>query len=194
MSDRSNVGQRLLNPRKCLHGPQDSLEGTFGKTLPWGAKCFVIEEQATYAFLLDSELHADGRFVVMPVDRQGRWVREQGLVGFASLRGGRPSPEDLIFTRYEHEQLVQFASSPDGRVVYTGAVPRSAMIVGQAQVPERVIAIVVEPGDGSMARSQSGYPEVVNLATILVPGDKVSLAAAAVPSQDMVASLFIVLQ
>lgn len=186
---QENVSKRILNPRKCIRGKEDALEGTFGKTLVDGAECYVIDKQANYRFLQDSELHADGEFVVMPVDRCGRWVREQGLVGFAALRAGVPNDE-LVFARYAKEQCVQFASSPDGTVVYTGAVPRGAVIVGQAHIAETALVLMVLPV-GADSYVVPGIPDSVMHLAILHPGDRVSLHAAAKPNGTMSAGLFI---
>lgn len=190
---RDNAGMRILSPRRALRG-DESLVGTLGNTLLDGAACFVLEAQCNYRFLKHSVLHADGAYVVAPVDGVGRWVREQGLVGFASLQCGKPTGGLLIFAGYTSQQLVQFAASPDGRIMYTGTVPRGAMIMGSPVVPERALAVVIEPGQGGAPLVTHGTPEGVNVGTILVPGDRVSLVAAAAPTTEMVASLYISLQ
>lgn len=187
---RDNASMRILSPRKRLRG-DESLEGTFGATLLNGATCFVLDMEASYRFLKHSVLHADGEHVVMPFDRIGRWVREQGLVGFAALHGGSPD-KDLVFTGYKHEQLVQFASSLDGHVVYTGSIPRAATIAAQAAQAEAALVLVVEPvrGDRYVV---AGTPESVCRLAVLHPGDKLSLHAAAVPNGQMRASLHVAL-
>lgn len=189
MGKEENVSKRVLNPRRCLRGPEQALEGTFGKTLVDGAECYVLDKQTNYRFVQRCELHADGEFVVMPADKTGRWIREQGLVGFAALRGGAPGPE-LVFVGYAEEQLVQFASSPDGSVVYTGAVPRAATVVAQAEIADRALVLVVAPAKGKQY-VVDGTPQGATHLTVLHPGDKVSLHSAAVPSAEMRAGLFV---
>src|SRR5882757_10916942 len=119
---RDNASQRILSPRRDTGGHDDSLRNTYGRTLLDGAQCYVVEEEANYRFLRHSVLHADGKFVVETVDHVGRWVRDQGLVGFALLDQGQL--HEGSFRDYKKYQLVQFAINGDGRIIYTGAVPR----------------------------------------------------------------------
>jgi len=172
---KDNASQRILSPRRTAQGADDSLRNTLGRTLIDGAQCFVTEEQANYRFLQHSVLHADGRFVVEPVDHSGRWIREPGLCGFALLDGGKlgeaGKPEPLMFRGYNLCKLVQFALEPDGRVLYTGSVPRLGHLAGRSKV--EALRITVER-PGSDPQFFDGIDGAFGVA-ILRPGDVLSL-------------------
>jgi hypothetical protein len=128
---RDNAGQRVLNARRKLRGADDCLENTFGRTLPDGAQCYVIDEQANYRLVHGCEFPEDEQHVVMPKgDKFGRWVRSEGLVGFALLEGGKLD-EVGFFKDWKYQKLVQFEMTP-GALVYIGTVPRLALFSAYA--------------------------------------------------------------
>lgn len=164
---RDNASQRILSPRDTAQGSDSSLKNTYGATLINGAQCFVIEEEANYRFLKHSVLHADGRFVVEPIDRSGRWVRESGTFGVAMLKGGVPQKSDpLLIGSYDPQLLVQFALS-EAKLVYTGNVPRLACIMATA--PGRDVRGEILRGKETLFF----WPE--EPVTLIVPGDCLSL-------------------
>lgn len=181
---RDNASQRILSPRKVTVGADESLENTYGRTLIDGAQCYVTEAEATYRFLKNSVLHADGTFVVAPVDEIGRWVREGGTMGFALLDNGEPAPGEACVSyigKYADQQLVQFATQKDGAVLYTGAVPRMALVyglvaLGAAEAEHRTLSF--RHGDravGASAIDAAGYGAVSGIVT-LRPGHALRLA------------------
>ena len=186
-----NASQRILSPRRDTAGSDNSLRNTLGRTLLDGAECFVTEEEANYRFLKHSVLHADGKFVVEPVDHAGRWVREQGLVGFALLDEGEL--HEGTFRDYKKTQLVQFALNGDGRVIYTGTVPRKAFVVGRTG-PQGFVALVatVSRDKETLHLAAQGGSQVFTV-FVIRPGDAISLNVAAVPEMSLPASLEIVL-
>ncbi len=153
---RDNASQRILSPRQTTQGHDSSLKNTLGATLLNGAQCFVISEESNYRFLRHSQLHADGKFVVEPIDREGRWVRESGgTFGVAIIRDSKP------------ELLVQFAIDGN-KLVYTGSVPRFACIM--ATIPQRPSPSVEILRDRELLILPPTEPLVR-----ISPGDRVSI-------------------
>lgn len=195
---KDNVGARHLSARQVTVGHSDSLVNTYGRTLPDGAQCWVVEEQANYRFLKSSELHADGTFVVMPVDGQGRWVREQGLVGFALLIGGKlaeAKPEQLEvrpFLGYQKSMLVQFAEMPDGRIIYTGRTPRMAYVMGSAAGGGRSIGITRRTAAGESLGVASGMI-AASTTLLLGSGDTLQLHTDDLTSEQALGQISITL-
>lgn len=175
---RDNASQRVLQARATTVAHADSLTNTYGTTLPDGAQCWVRDRQHNYRFIKDSVLYADGELVVEPVDRQGRWVREAGLVGFAIVEDGMVPQGQAMFSGYAKQQLVQFALSADGYVIYTGAVPRPAFVRGSCDAA-MVVGLLLEPATGG----STAYMQSTNSAQamlLLAPGDKLSLQTSSV--------------
>ena len=171
---RDNAGQRVLNARRVLCGAEESLENTFGGTLPDGAQCFVIEEQANYRFLQTCALPEDGQYVVMPKgDKRGRWVRAEGLVGFALLEGGKLG-DGGAFAGWTYQKLVQFEVTPKA-LVYVGSVPRLAHFSAFAW--NLAVSVTLLQGDprivcaGLAASSVSG-------AALIHPGERITCLGA----------------
>jgi hypothetical protein len=171
MSGRDNAGQRVLNARRALCGQEECLENTFGKTLPDGAQCFVIEAQANYRFVANCKLPEDGEYVVMPKgDRFGRWVRSEGLVGFALLEGGKIVPDHWNFTDYTYQKVVQFEVTPEA-LVYIGSIPRLAHFSAEAQGIE-VEILLVQGAARTIGRGKSASG-----AALVHPGAKIVVNA-----------------
>jgi len=192
MADLSNVGARLLGARRTVRGNKDALENIIGHAIHDGAQCYVIEAQANYRFLAQSELRADGELVVAPVGNRGRWVRESGLVGMALLEAGATTARDeqmvVGFSNYTHSKLVQFewdegpSVGPDKvTVVYTGTVPRLALLLGSAQ-------LLFDRGSAELFIRLDNHGRALTSASLafaghvacsgaaqLMPGDKLSL-------------------
>lgn len=188
---RDNASQRILSPRRDTAGRDDSLRNTYGRTLLDGSQCYVTDEEANYRFLKHSVLHADGKFVVETVDHQGRWVREQGLTGFALLDEGLL--HEGCFRDYKKSQLVQFAVNGDGRIIYTGAVPRKAFLVGRATPSAGAALVVVLSREKEVLWTAQGTDAEVSTVLIVRPGDAVTLNVAAVPTGNVFGALEIVL-
>lgn len=174
---RDNASQRILSPRQTTQGHDSSLKNTYGATLLNGAQCFVVEEEANYRFLQHSVLHADGKFVVEPIDRSGRWVREAGTFGVAILGDGVFSAngtdaDALVFRGYSQQQLVQFAINGLG-IIYTGAVPRMAFITGRCE-PAAPTVVKIERKPDVLAFSSPGDLPVTAM-TMIYPGDCLKL-------------------
>lgn len=126
-----NASHRVLSARSVLRSNEKGLENTFGRTLPDGAQCFVIEEQANYRLVHGCTLPEDDRYIIMPKgDKFGRWMRAEGLVGFALLEGGKLN-ELGAFEGWTYQKLVQFEVTP-GALVYIGAIPRLALFSAYA--------------------------------------------------------------
>ncbi len=165
---RDNASLRILSPRQTTQGHDSSLLNTYGKTLLNGAQCYVIEEEANYRFLANSVLHADGRFVVEPIDRSGRWVREGGTFGVAIIRDGKP------------QLLIQFAM--DGaKLVYTGNVSRLACIAASSAPSGVHLSLEIER-DKELLTFPAAEPMVV-----LNPGDRIGVRCAPVAGDVTVA-------
>jgi hypothetical protein len=194
MKDRSNAGQRVLNARGFTRDNGDSLENTIGSTLPDGAQCWVTEQQANYRFLRHSLLHADGTYVVTPIDGKGRWVREPGLCGFALLDGGVLHDDRPSFRSYTKQQLMQFALNGDGRAIYTGTVPRLAALGGSCAPGCGSVLVISITRDNKDAHFFRGSDERVTATAVLRPGDGVSLLVSTAPTVAVLASLEIMLQ
>ncbi len=149
-----------------LQGADASLENTFGRTLPDGAQCFVIEEQANYRLVHNCTFPEDGQYVVTPKgDRFGRWVRAEGLVGFALLEGGRPRG-GCIVSGYTYQKVVQFEVTSEA-LVYVGTVSRLAHLSADAQGAD--VCIVLPQGSPravASGKSASG-------AAVLHPGERI---------------------
>lgn len=162
--DNSNAGQRVLQARSYLKGSDDSLSNIIGVGLPDGAMCYVVEKQANYRFLKNSSLDPDGEIVIGPAgpDGCGRWVRESGTVGFALLSGGMITSDNnagAAVARYVDTRLVQFAlESETGILVYTGAVPRMALVTAHAH--GATVTVFLNDGSDGAWRSASGVVEL----------------------------------
>ncbi len=170
---RDNAGLRILSPRQTTQGHDSSLKNTYGTTLLNGAQCFVIDEEANYRFLKHSVLHADGKFVVEPVDRSGRWVRDSGgTFGIAIIRDSKA------------ELLVQFALDGN-KLVYTGSVPRFACIVASGQLPQLSVEILRD-------KELLVFPSTEPLVWIR-PGDRISIRGLSDGAGDAAFSLTVVL-
>lgn len=166
---RDNAGQRVLNARRVLCGAEESLENTFGGTLPDGAQCFVIEEQANYRFLQTCTLPEDGQYVVMPKgDKRGRWVRAEGLVGFALLEGGKLDDAG-VFGGWTYQKLVQFEVTKEA-LVYVGGVPRLAQFT--AHIAGAQPSVILLQGTPRQVATESG-------AALIHPGERIVLTSAA---------------
>ncbi len=182
---RDNAGQRVLNARRQLCGSETSLENTFGRTLPDGAQCFVIEAQANYRFVAQCTLPGDGEYVVTPKgDRFGRWVRAEGLVGFALLEGGKQQA-GLIFSGYVYQKLVQFEVT-EGALVYIGSIPRLAHLSAGARGID--IDITLEQGKPRVIASGGSASGVA----LLHPGERI-LVRGRSEAADHVANLQVIL-
>ncbi len=153
---RDNASQRILSPRQTTQGHDSSLRNTYGSTLVNGAQCFVIEEESNYRFLRHSELHADGKFVVEPIDQEGRWVRECGTFGIAIVKDNKP------------QLLVQFALDVT-KLVYTGNVARLACVAASSVLPGLPMQIELDRG-GELLVLPASEPMV-----LLKPGDRISI-------------------
>ncbi len=167
-----NASRRILSPRTTTQGHDNSLQNTFGRTLLDGAQCYVTGEQANYRFLHGSVLHADGKFVVEPVDHSGRWVRECGTFGMALLKNGRVSPGDEelpMVGSYTQQLLVQFALN-GAKLIYTGAVQRIAYVVTSVTSPAGAVPVVVIEREGEKLLMQPAEPMA-----LLHPGDCISV-------------------
>lgn len=192
---RDNAGQRVLNARQALRGAEGCLENTFGRQIPDGAQCFVIEEQANYRLVHNCSLPEDDRYVVIPYgDRYGRWVRAEGLVGFALLEGGKPEPSkdgsQLIFRGYSYQKLVQFEMT-DEALVYIGSVPRVAHVSAAAGGLHVHIEILMN-GPPQVV----GYGECPSGAAMIHPGARIALCSLATDHDELsgrVAALRVVL-
>jgi len=180
---RDNAGQRVLNARRKLCGADESLENTFGRTLPDGAQCFVISEQANYRFVAQCALPDDGQYIVTPKgDKYGRWVRSEGLVGFALLEGGKLI--DDRFSGWTYQKVVQFEVTPDA-LVYIGSVSRLAHLSAAAKGSAEILLLQGEPRVVASGLCPSG-------AAMLHPGERIVVAPSGEPG-DHVASLQVVL-
>lgn len=187
---RDNVSERILSPRKTTLGAQDALENLVGGALKDGAQCYVIAEQATYRFLAGSELPADGKLIVAPLGKQGRFVRESGLVGLALLEAGqlRHGPEVGTFVEYKALALAQFELLPDGGVRYIGTVPRVAVIDASAVMKSDAVqlyvtieteaAVVAASDTRDLMQSCMGFRQVM-------PGDTFKLRVRKHPEQHL---------
>lgn len=159
-----------MNARRVLcGGDENSLENTFGGTLPDGAQCFVIEAQANYRYLQNCKLPDDGEYIVMPKgDRRGRWVRAEGLVGFALLEGGKLN-DGGQFSEWKYQKLVQFEVTPKA-LVYVGSIPRLAHFTAYAW--NLAVSVTLLQGDprpvamGIAGASTSG-------AALIHPGERI---------------------
>lgn len=161
---RDNAGQRVLNARRTLRGNDDCLENTFGRTLPDGAQCFVIEEQANYRLVHNCAFPEDDRNIVMPKgDKFGRWMRAEGLVGFALLEGGKRT--GAVFGGWTYQKLVQFEVTPEA-LVYVGSVPRLAHLSATANTGT-VLDIVLLQGERRAVQNGG--------AALLHPGERIVL-------------------
>ncbi len=188
------MNAHVLPARRTTSGHDNSLQNTQGSRLTDGAQCFVIDRQANYRFLKGAVLHADGEFVVAPSDDQGRWIREQGLVGFAILHGGKVPEGEIQVSGYSEQRAVQFAVSPDGRVFYTGYPPRFAFIHGFATDGAPGLGIVVQrAGGGDPAPVASEHKSSAQGWCLLQQGDWVALQLSSVASVPVVGALHIVL-
>jgi hypothetical protein len=175
--DKSNAGQRTLGARSVLRGAEDSLENILAMTVPDGAQCFVLEEQANFRLIKNCELAPDEHVVVKPVGPDsGRWVRESGLVGYALLSGGTQLGEGFVFGKYTSCQLVQFSMNGETTLVYTGTVRRLALVGGISSETDAQAEVNGEPADGFR---------------FLSPGDQILLVGG--PSAGAVGSLQVVL-
>lgn len=174
----------MLNARRALRGAEDCLENTFGRQIPDGAQCFVIEEQANYRLVHNCSLKEDDRYVVIPYgDRYGRWVRAEGLVGFALLEGGKATGSGgvVVFGGFTYQKLVQFELT-ERALVYIGSVPRLAHVSASApaadlslaietQGPPRIIGsgrnpsvtMMIHPGDSIVVSAVSALTDVAEL-------------------------------
>lgn len=162
-----NAGQRILSARLTLRGDaRTCLENTFGRTLPNGAQCYVVEEQANYRLVHGCTFPEDDRYVVVPAgDRFGRWVRAEGLAGFALLEGGKRVPNGVLFGDWSYQKLVQFEVTPEA-LVYIGTVPRLAHLSASLSpsAPIRIELLQGEP----RAVTNGG-------AALLHPGERIVL-------------------
>jgi hypothetical protein len=205
MGDQSNAGTRVLGPRRTVRGNKDALENIIGQGLHDGAQCYVIEAQANYRYVAQSQLAPDGELVVATVGNRGRWVRESGLVGMALLEDGGASATSsdavAVFQSYTHFKLVQFAldDGPERSVIYTGAVPRLALLFasadlrfdrGSAELFIRVDSSARVASASSLVNA--GYAACSGAAQ-LMPGDKLSLCLRATAGATGKGSLRIVL-
>lgn len=193
MTDRSTPGQRVLGARRTIAGADDALENLLGDGLHDGAQCYVIEEQATYRFVADSELPADGKFVVATI-RKGRFIRESGLAAFALLDDGSLGAHDgsmLGFGEYSHTKVVQFEVTESGGARYIGTVPRLATVHAWARVDfdrgQADLFVRLDNSKQLIAASSLLQAGFTNVSTVhlLLPGDTLSLglrAAAAIES------------
>ncbi len=174
---RDNAGQRVLNARRKLcGGPDESLENTFGRTLPDGAQCFVIEEQANYRLVHNCAFPEDGQYVVMPKgDRYGRWVRAEGLVGFALLEGGRIGEDDQ-FNEYTYQKLVQFEVTPEA-LVYVGSIPRLAHLSASAKNVAGLQVAFLQGAQCAAREVAFGSSDSVTGAALVHPGERIVLHA-----------------
>lgn len=181
-----NASQRVLSARRTLRDNEHGLENTFGRTLPDGAQCFVIEEQANYRLVHGCTLPEDDRYVVMPKgDRHGRWVRADGLAGFALLEGGNQPEGTAWFRNYTYQKVVQFEVTPEA-LVYIGSVPRLAHLSASARdIP---ISIMLQQGKPRVVASGSGPSG----AALVHPGERIVVAALG-PVADPLASLQVIL-
>lgn len=186
---QDNAGHRVLSARRTLRtDPESSLENTFGRTLPDGAQCFVIEEQANYRLVHDCTLPEDDRYVVEPKgDKRGRWVRAEGLVGFALLEGGNQPQSKKEFGDYKYQKVVQFEVTPEA-LVYVGSVPRLAHLSADVcGIP--VSLILLQRREPRVLASGVVCPSAI---AIIHPGERIALVAAD-PVADHLASLRVVL-
>lgn len=171
-----NAGRRILSPRRALSGSEEGLENTFGRTLLDGAQCYVIEQQANYRFVANCDLPEDGEYVVTPKgDKFGRWVRAEGLVGFALLEGGKVGEGDQ-FSEYTYQKLVQFEMTPEA-LVYIGSIPRLARLSASAKnvAALQMAFLQIAPlAAREIAFSSSGSVDGVAL---VHPGERIVLRA-----------------
>jgi hypothetical protein len=182
---RDNAGQRVLNARRTLRGASECLENTFGRTLPDGAQCWVIEEQANYRLVHNCTFPEDERHVIVPQgDKFGRWMRAEGLVGFALLEGGKRGA-GLAFGDWSYQRLVQFEVTPEA-LVYVGSVPRLAHLSASANRGEPLDIVLLQ---GERRAVSSGS------AALLHPGERIALYGPAGTSEPgaVVASLQVIL-
>lgn len=187
-----SANTHVLPARRTASGHDNSLQNTQGARLADGAQCFVIDQQANYRFIKSSVLNADGTFVVAPSDSHGRWVREQGLVGFAILQDGKVPEGSVQCVGYKEHLLVQFAVSPDGWVIYTGIPPRFAFVHGFATHGAPGL-VVHRAGDGALEPIPGAHNNSVQASCLLQQGDRVSLQLAAVSTVSVVGGIHIVL-
>lgn len=168
----------MLNARRALRGAEDCLENTFGRQIPDGAQCFVIEEQANYRLVHSCSLKEDDRYVVIPYgDRYGRWVRAEGLVGFALLEGGKATESKgvVTFGGFTYQKLVQFELTDDA-LVYVGSVPRLAHV--SASAGGVLILNITIPTQGIDRLIGEGHNPRVTM--LIHPGDKLVVRVASV--------------
>lgn len=182
MSDRSNAGERTLGARKTARGHKDALENIVGHALHDGAQCFVIEEQANYRFVAGSELPESDKYIVAPLGKRGRWIRESGLVGLALLEAGRlrHGPESGTFAEYKPQALAQFELLPDGGVRYIGTVPRVAFVAATASLGARALLYIglINQGVVIAAAADANLVDQACTGVVqLMPGDTLVLRA-----------------
>jgi len=180
---RDNASNRILSPRHSVDGHADSLKNTLGATLHDGAQCFVTGEEANYRFLKHSVLHPDGKFVVEPQDRSGRWVRESGTFGVAVLRDGKF--QDGKVGGYQPQLLVQFAIN-GSKLIYTGSVSRLACVTASASM---AFATSVHIGSEKDTRKVLA----TDVVSVINPGECVSIETTPPVDDDVTFALTVVL-